>query len=125
VPFDEACHIWRRFNGAARDHAAAAPEGRVLFVSYEGAVLDTENELRRVFEFIGEPYAQASVDRITSRAPMNSSFIGEGKEQKLAPRWTAWTRAERERFVEVAGSLLVELGYEPDHACTNWEPVDA
>ena len=125
VPFDEACQIWTRFNTAARDYADSAPEDRVHSVSYERAVLETEHEMRRLFEFLGEPYAQASVDRITSRAPMNSSFIGEGKEQKLAPRWTAWTRAERERFVEVAGDLLVDLGYEPDHTWTMREPVDA
>ncbi len=125
VPFDEACHIWTRFNEAAREYAQSAPQGRIHFVSYERAVLDTEAEMRRVFEFIGEPYAQASVDRITSRAPMNSSFVGEGKEQKLAPRWTAWTHAERELFVDVAGPLLLDLGYEPDHTWTNREPVDA
>lgn len=125
VEFDDACRIWRRFNEAARDYRESAPPGRIHFVSYESAVLDTEAEMGRLFEFIGEPYAQASVDRITSRAPMNSSFVGEGKEQKLAPRWTGWTVGERRRFVELAGDLLVALGYEPDHTWTTREPVDA
>jgi hypothetical protein len=125
VPFDEACHIWVRFNTAARSYADRTEPGRIHFVSYERAVLDTEVELRALFEFIGEPHAGASVDRITERAPMNSSFVGEGKDQKLAPRWTSWTAAERERFVEVAGGLLVALGYEPDHTWTMREPADA
>jgi hypothetical protein len=125
VEFDDGCRIWKRFNEAAREHASSAPAGRIHFVSYEAAVLDTEAEMRRLFGFIDEPYAQASVDRITSRAPMNSSFIGEGRDQKLAPRWAKWTQAERERFVELAGDLLIRLGYEADHTWTMREPVDA
>ena len=125
VPFEEACHIWLRHNQAARDFAAGEHGDHLHFVSYERAVLDTDAEMRQLFEFIGEPYSEAPGNRITSRAPMNSSFVGEGRDQKLAPRWSSWTARERAGFDEVAGDMLIALGYETDHDWIEREPADA
>jgi hypothetical protein len=124
VPFDEACGTWRLYNETARRFAEGEHGGQIHFVSYEGAVTDTEREMRALFAFLGEPYSQAPADRIKNRAPMNSSFAGEGRDQKLAPRWASWTSEERSRFDELAGDILIELGYESDHDWTGRTPAD-
>jgi hypothetical protein len=81
-------------------------------VSYRNAVEDTDAELWKMFQFVGEPHDSASADFIRNRNPINSSFAGEPGPS--VPRWLGWTPEERSTFDEVAGDLLVHLGFETE-----------
>ncbi len=116
VEHERACAMWRDFMTAGLRFSRSSRGDQMLFVSYADAVDDTEAELRRVFEFLGEPFEQASVEFIRSRGPINSSFADGGEGQGTQRRWVAWPREERETFVEIAGDMLVEMGFERDHS---------
>lgn len=111
----EACQTWRRYTEAGLAFSESEQADHVMTVRYDRVVADTQRELARVFEFLDEPFEHASVEFIRLKAPINSSFEGEASSDKIAPRWSTWTRAEREEFVEIAGDLLLDLGFAPDH----------
>lgn len=113
VEHDRASRIWRDFIGAGLAFSSGPGGESLLLVSYAEAVTNTETELRRVFEFLDEPFAAESVEFIRSKEPINSSFPGQGPGGP--PRWQEWTEEERVEFDEIAGDLLIELGFEPDH----------
>lgn len=119
-----ACTVWRDSITAGLRFNRSPRADQMLFVSYADAVEHTETELRRVFEFLGEPFEPACVDFIRSRSPINSSFDDADNAQTTQPRWLGWSRVEREAFVEIAGDLLVELGFERDHQWVD-APLDA
>ncbi len=124
VEHAEACKIWQRFVEAGRAFAGGPHGDAFRFVSYEGAVRETETELRAVFDFIDEPYEAASTEFITSSRPINSSFSDETSSgQKLAPRWAGWTAQERRTFHEIAGETLIEMGFEEDSSWVDATPV--
>lgn len=114
VEHEEACHIWKQYVEAALEFERSDDGGRMLTVRYEDVVDHTEDELRRVYHFVGETFEPKSVEFIRSKAPINSSFQGEASQEKLGPRWMAWTEEERRYFGEVAGSLLEALGFAQD-----------
>lgn len=113
VAHRRACEIWRDFIRAGLDFSAGPRGAQFHRVSYREAVRSTEDEMARVFRFIGEPFVQESVEFIRSKNPINSSFAGEDRS---VPRWKSWTPEERQTFAEVAGDLLVELGFEADES---------
>jgi hypothetical protein len=112
VSHERACRIWRDFITAGQAFSKGSRGGQLLMASYRNAVGDTEAEMMRIFQFIGEPFAQESVDFIRKRNPINSSFAGE--ERSDGPRWLEWSNEEREVFADIAGDLLIGLGFEPD-----------
>lgn len=112
---DEAIATWIAYTEAALAFADSADGSAMLTVRYEDVVSDTEAELRSIYAFLDVPFAAASVDFITSRRPINSSFADESSSRaKLGPRWSSWTAAECESFAGSAGSLTIALGYEDD-----------
>lgn len=112
----QACRVWRNHTCTGIEYGRSEAKGSVHIVRYENVVTDTEASLRDIYDFIGESYEPASAEFIRSKEPINSSFEGESTEDKLAPRWPAWTHEERSYFQECAGELLIELGYESDSA---------
>ncbi len=108
-----ASEIWRDFISAGMTYQTRYADESLMLVSYANAVQDTEAELQRVFDFIGEPFSDESVDFIRSKSPINSSF-SSGDQEPGHPRWSGWTLAERESFDEIAGDLLLQLGLEQD-----------
>jgi len=116
-----AARYWREVVSLARrqaEHPAVA--GRVLEVRYEHLVADPEATLRRVLEFIGEPWDDAVLSyhaRDRRREPLEA-----GTEQAARPltdralgRWkTDMTRLDKAAFKAEAGDLLQALGYAPD-----------
>ena len=89
---------------------------RLLAVPYEAVVDETEEEMARIFEFLGlDPHPDA-VAFIRKGAPINSSFRSDPSAAAGKPRWADWTVDERREFHDIAGHLLVELGLEDDDA---------
>lgn len=114
VEHERACHMWRTFTEAAL-RFAESPAGETLHIArYEQVVRDTRQQLKELFDFLDLEYEPASAAFISDRGPINSSFAGETGLAKTAPRWHVWTPDERRFFHEVAGDLLIRLGYEQD-----------
>ncbi|NQV05738.1 sulfotransferase [bacterium] len=122
VGFDDACRLWRRFNEEALDFATDHGD-RMHFVRYERVVTETGDALAELLDFLGEPCSEASVAHIRDKAPINSSFGDEDSRRKVAGRWMTWTPEEKLTFVDIAGEMLVELGYEQDSAWVTAESV--
>jgi hypothetical protein len=114
VPHHEACRIWKESVQAGLDFGRSPLGDRLLMVSYERVVDETEAEIRRMYDFLNLSYEPKSAEFIERKSPINSSFRGEVSAQKVLPRWATWSEEERAVFQEMAGHLLVELGYETD-----------
>lgn len=121
VEHERACQIWRTFTLAGLEFAGSDRQDRLFTVSYDEIVQRTADTLLDIYSFLGLEFAQASVEFITSRGPINSSFAGESALAKVTPRWELWTPDERRIFNEVAGDLLVELGFEDDDSWVELE----
>ncbi len=120
---DDATATWCAYTEAALAFADSASGSAMLTVRYEDVVSDTEAALRSIYDFLDIPYAEASADFISSRRPINSSFIDESSSQeKLGSRWSSWTAAERDSFAGSAGSLIIALGYEADASWVRGRP---
>ena len=117
VEHQRAAELWARHVRAWREFARSEHGDRLHVVRYEAVVRDTADEMRRVLDFLDLPHDDAPAAFITEGQPINSSFAGESSREKAAPRWAAWTRAEREQFHAAAGDLLLELGLADD---TSW-----
>ncbi len=112
-PHERACELWRDFTRAALLFANSRHGDQLLFASYQRVVDDTESELRRVYDFIGEAFEPKSVDFVRNQGRINSSFREEAGGRTTAG-WLEWTVQERRVFDRSAGDLLIELGFEPD-----------
>lgn len=114
VPHEEACRIWKVSMESGLAFSRSGLGDRLHWIRYEDVVADTEAELAAVFDFLGLPPERKSVKFITKKSPINSSFQGEESQEKVGPRWAAWSHEERRSFADIAGHLLVELGFEAD-----------
>jgi len=95
---------------------------RCIEVRYESLVNDPEAVIRRVCSFIGEDYepamlvpAEATSERAgqnlnneTASAPISSKSVGRWQQDL--------SRQEREVFIDIAGELLIALGYAKNHS---------
>ena len=93
---------------------------RVLEVKYEDLVSAPRAEMQRILDFVGEPWdesvlahtTQNGVLRDTTKYPNNQKANESIKKDSIG-RWRAdLSGDEQELFMERAGDLLVELGYE-------------
>jgi sulfotransferase 6B1 len=96
-----------------------------LCVRFEDLVSEQQTKLiRQIAEFYAARTQarfelEPTVERMSSLiAPQKSHTFRSGKKAGWQREFTA---AHRARFVEVAGDLLVRLGYEPDHAWASAE----
>ncbi len=119
-----AARYWRDVVVLSRQQAEQPMvAGRVLEVRYEDLVFDTAAALRRILDFVGEPWddavlsyhakdrRQEPIEASTAQAvkPLNSTSVGRWK--------TDMTRLDRAAFKTEAGDLLKLLGYAGDD---NW-----
>lgn len=110
----------RRWVGDTSAGLAFRGHPRVMEVRYEDLVSDSEATLRRVCDFLNEPFApemlsapaQAVDERETSRRWPNNANAGGGLNASSVGRWQKDLKPnEREVFVDLAGDLLMALGY--------------
>jgi hypothetical protein len=93
-----------------------------LAIRYEDIVSDTEPALRKLCEFIGEPWDPALLNFHAQEGPSRdaSKFVAneaatQPLSQQAAGRWRKdLTPAEQTLFHRLAGARLVELGYAID-----------
>lgn len=105
------------------DIAAALPyrsDPRYLEIRYEDVVANTRETIAKVLEFVGEPWDEGvlrhaeveSSSRDVTKFPQNPEAKKPVTDESIG-RWKRdLTPDEREVFNELAGGLLVEMGYE-------------
>jgi hypothetical protein len=111
---EEACETWK-LHVQAGLHFCRMEAARVLPLRYETIVQKPEETFQEICHFLGEAYAPETAAFVRTK-PINSSFKGQAPSDGLLPRWIEWTPDEKRHFRTVAGELLIELGYERDHA---------
>ncbi len=119
---------WRdRVGKTAKDGPALLGENYTE-VRYEDLLRRPEEEARQLFEFLGAESDEETVRRCAESASFETLAGGrkQGQEEEplartkyrkgIAGDWqNFFTDRERDIFKEVAGDLLIELGYEEDH----------
>jgi len=117
------------------DTAAGIPfrnHPRYLEVRYEDLVDETEFELRRICNFIEEPFLSEMMNSGSSSQAMwrKSQLANNHNADRPVSRTSIgrWQRdlslEERKIFVDIAGELLIALGYAPDHSWSTAPLVD-
>lgn len=112
VDHEEACRRWVHYTRSAITFQESHLGGCLHTVRYESLVDDPAHVLEGVFAFLEEPYEPRCADIIRGAAPSTSAR--GTKPGRTTPNWHGWTLDERRTFDEVAGALLVALGYEGD-----------
>jgi len=96
---------------------------RCLEIRYEDLVQDPEAEIKKVCQFIGEAYEPGMLDPESDKEQrsgqnMNNARAGRPISAKSVGRWRRDLRADERRvFEDIAGQLLITLGYASD---ANW-----
>lgn len=117
-----AASFWVKSVTAGRRDGARLPEGSYAETRYEELLADPEGTLRRLCEFIGEPFDAAVLTPSFARLPRRKPLWGRYERRvpsqtriaaDNALRWgETMSVDERAVFESVAGPLLAELGYE-------------
>lgn len=122
-PISKCCERWLRDTCSGR---AFLRHPRCLEVQYERLVCDPEDELRRVCEFIGENFDPMMLRSDESNGPrpagqvLNNPRASTALQASSVGRWKRdLSRAERDVFVNMAGELLISLGYVHNHSWTD------
>ena len=116
-----AAAYWVASVQAGRQVAAIDPGVREQYIEvrYENLVTDPEGELRRLLDFLSEPWDEAVLRHQEVRRDLAGETSTGQVEQAVytsaVGRWR-WdlSEADREAVKDVAGDLLVELGYADD-----------
>lgn len=115
----KACHTWRQYTEAGLAFARASRGERLYTVRYPTIVEETEAEMRRISQFLEIEFESETAEFICARPPINSSFPDRSPTERRYPAWASWSKSERHLFHEIAGSLLIELGFETDPGWIN------
>jgi glycosyltransferase involved in cell wall biosynthesis len=96
-------------------------KGRVKIVKYENLIEHTKEEIRRILEFIDEPWDKKvleyyEVDRGYEPQESSTKQVNKKINKKSLNRWkNDFTKKDKKIFKKVAGDLLIDLGYEQDN----------
>jgi hypothetical protein len=97
---------------------------RYMEVKYENLVLDPENQIRQVCEFVGEDFSRRMLEPedvsdkegVALRLSCNANAARSISQSSIG-RWRRdLTMAERHDFADAAGELLIVCGYADDQA---------
>jgi len=118
-----AAQYWVSCVKAGRE-AAKIPgaEKRYLEIKYEDIISDTEPTLKRLFEFIDEPWDPAVLKFHEKKRNLagesSASQVSKPLYKKAVARWESdLDEKDKPAIKEVAGGLLIDLGYTEDN---NW-----
>jgi hypothetical protein len=115
-----AARLWMWYVNRARRAGAALPRETYLELSYEELVQQPREVMRRVCDFIGEPFDDAVLRRSgLPRDPLNPFAITHTMGAEIVSancaKWkTQMPARDRVLFESVAGNLLETLGYETE-----------
>ena len=119
-PLEAFARAWVDTAGAVADLAeelGRGPNPSAISLRYEDLTEDPEAELRRVFEFLAEPYD----DELLGRALAGTGKLGFGDWKTYAKsaidrssvgRWESLPMPVQDKLARVCNPTLVRLGYE-------------
>jgi len=122
--FGAACEYWVRCVGDGRKVSENTAFARYHEVRYEDLVLRPEKTLPELFRFIREPWVASVMNfHATDHHVTADEEVSHGGAQRRPiytgsmGRWkSAFTDPQKKTFKEIAGPLLLELGYCQDLA---------
>jgi hypothetical protein len=104
-----AAEEWRSSVLAARQ---ARPAQGYLEVRYEELLTDPESNVPEIYRHLGLETTEAIVDAALVEARSTSANVDPSDPRIAAGKWRdSWSASDRREFQEVAGEMLVELGY--------------
>ncbi len=119
----KAAEYWRRAVAAGRAAQRQIPSlaGRYFELRYEQIVTDPAAALQPLFAFLGEPWDPAVLKFHEQERRLagdsSAAQVTKALNTKALGRWKKdLKRKEKDAVKEVAGDLLIELGYAADHA---------
>jgi hypothetical protein len=97
---------------------------KYIIVKYEDLHNDMEQQLRRIFEFLGLDAGQYDFNAAGNLPVLGSSQLRDSGQEKIhwrpveksqdfdpTMRWSGWGRSLHERFNRISGDCLLEFGY--------------
>lgn len=93
-------------------------KGRVKLIKYEDLIKNPEKVMKNVLDFLDEPWVEQvlsynSIDRGYEPNESSTDQVSKGLYSKSIHRWKKdLTKDDKETFKEIAGKLLIDLGYE-------------
>ena len=115
--FQLACETWNHFVKKGYEFSQKYPEN-IINVYQKDLVYDTENAVKRVFEFLDLEYEENTVKYLQTKR-VNSSYGNDKKNNfKTAkdpsllkkPQWEKWSNREKKQFDKIAGKTMKEIG---------------
>jgi len=116
---------WRDQISKTRNDGSALLGANYTEVKYESLLEEPEEQTRRLLRFLGADAAEETARECVRSASFEKLSKGRRRGEEdatsffrkgIAGDWrNAFTEADRRAFKEVAGDLLIELGYEKDH----------
>jgi hypothetical protein len=105
-PFHKICWFWKTANQTFLNFMKTQPESRVASVKFEELFDGKSSVYERFFHIIGvEPPAEP-LARECLATPFNAQHDGD------FPRYSEWSRSQKDTLREIAGDVMNELGYE-------------
>ena len=125
--YESAMHSWAAAARTIRqfDSGTDRSRHRCLIVRYEDLFRSTEDEMRKVFSFLGLnagiydfgaaaklPVRGSSESRERGQGDVHWGAEEQGPDFDPTRRWSDWGRGLHERFNWIAGDLLERFGYQ-------------
>ncbi len=121
--FMKAAKTWKEANHLAMRFEKDHPEA-TLRIAYENLVQDPEQELQRVWQFLGLSECRESTRFILDKDPINTSpqYAAQDRLEKLEPRYGQWSWYKRLLFGKIAGRQMRALAYGSERQEQNMSP---
>ena len=117
----------KQWVGDVRADLAYLGDPRYIEIRYEDVVINTEETLRNLFDFLGEEWDERVLrhheintsSRDVRKFPLSAEAVKPIYASAVGKWRTELTSKEAALFKGMAGPLLIELGYASDNS---WEP---
>jgi len=115
--FNLACETWNHYVNKGYEFSQKYPHN-ILNVYQKDLVFDTENAVKKVFEFLKLDYEENTVKYLQTKR-VNSSYGNDEKNDFKTPKdpsllkrpqWESWSDTEKKQFYKIAGETMKKVG---------------
>jgi len=115
--FKLACETWNHYAKKGYEFSLQYPKS-VLNVYQKDLIYDTENAVKKVFNFLELDFEEKTVQYLKTKR-VNSSYGNDEKNNFKTPKdtallkkpqWESWTDKEKKRFDKIAGNTMKIVG---------------
>ncbi|WP_079478174.1 sulfotransferase [Halobacillus salinus] len=121
---NNASEYWMKVvSQGLKDAQDPSMNGKVLLVSYEDLIDDPKSVMEKVLNFIDEPWSDLvleheKVSRVNEPIESSTEQVSKKIYKSSKKRWREkFTEEDKGTFKQIAGEMLVHLGYEDN---SNW-----